>query len=527
MTMEPAIRTSRAALLAAKELGRAEPLDAIVVGRDVLELVSSAMYIDPMTIYREYVQNAADAIEAARHQGILGASEPGKVSIDIDPATRSIRIRDNGAGVGNAEFSRRMTALGASGKRGSNARGFRGVGRLAGLGYAQELVFRSRAGGDDEVGELTWDCRKLKTLLREGDGDIESLIRSVATLKRTPAGDYPEHFFEVELRGVIRIRSDKLMSPAAVDDYLGQVGPVPFSPDFTFGEEIRAHLAPVVQLGEIEIYVDGKSEPIYRPHRDRMVQEGMKPISFDRLTLHEISGIDGEPAAVVWILDHEYEGALPNGSGVKGLRLRAGNVQIGDNNLLEELFPESRFNAWSVGEVHVIDRKITPNGRRDHFEQNAHYTNLVNQLSPIAREIAKLCRTSSIKRKWLREADLHRQKIEEALEVFVQGAIGEKEKAVLSRRTEESFSLAEKALNNSNFGKVEVENEGRALEELRARYELFKASPQPKIELPNLNEIERRSFSRFCDLVYECSPNAASARALIDKIRARLSEQTA
>ncbi len=51
--------------------------------------------------------------------------------------------------------------------------------------------------------------------------------------------------------------------------------------------------------------------------------------------------------------------------------------------------PETRFNGWAVGEIHVVDRRIVPNGRRDHFEQNAHYTNLVNQLGPIAREIAK------------------------------------------------------------------------------------------------------------------------------------------
>ena len=44
----------------------------ITIGPDILELLSSAMYVDPMTIYREYVQNAADAVDAARHSGISG-----------------------------------------------------------------------------------------------------------------------------------------------------------------------------------------------------------------------------------------------------------------------------------------------------------------------------------------------------------------------------------------------------------------------------------------------------------------------
>ena len=37
----------------------------------------------------------------------------------------------------------------------------------------------------------------------------------------------------------------------------------------------------------------------------------------------------------------------------KGL---VGNVQIGGNALLEDFFTEPRFNSWSIGEVHILDR---------------------------------------------------------------------------------------------------------------------------------------------------------------------------
>ena len=47
----------------------------IVIGKDILELLSSSMYVDPMTIYREYVQNAADSIDEARGTGELGQRE--------------------------------------------------------------------------------------------------------------------------------------------------------------------------------------------------------------------------------------------------------------------------------------------------------------------------------------------------------------------------------------------------------------------------------------------------------------------
>jgi hypothetical protein len=73
----------------------------IVIGKDVLELVSSAMYVDPLTVYREYVQNAADAIDDAKRRGEIPKGKTGRVDIGIDPASRTVRIRDNGSGIVN------------------------------------------------------------------------------------------------------------------------------------------------------------------------------------------------------------------------------------------------------------------------------------------------------------------------------------------------------------------------------------------------------------------------------------------
>jgi DNA topoisomerase VI subunit B len=119
--------------------------DAVRIGKDLIELVTSGMYVFPVTIYREYIQNAADAIDFARTQGVIGPAERGKVSIDIDHARRSVAVRDNGCGVPVSEALETLLAIGGSSKRGTKARGFRGVGRLAGLAYCQELEFRTKA----------------------------------------------------------------------------------------------------------------------------------------------------------------------------------------------------------------------------------------------------------------------------------------------------------------------------------------------------------------------------------------------
>lgn len=129
----------------------------VIVGKHLLELLSSSMYIEPMTIYREYIQNAADAIDEARASGLLLNTDLHHVDIFIDPVTRTVRLRDNGTGIKQEVFEERLTGFGTSMKRGTDARGFRGVGRLAGLGYCQELLFRSRASGEIDVKEMRWD----------------------------------------------------------------------------------------------------------------------------------------------------------------------------------------------------------------------------------------------------------------------------------------------------------------------------------------------------------------------------------
>src|SRR5258706_686938 len=78
--------------------------ESIVVGKDILEVLSSAMYVDPLAIYREYIQNAADAIDDARQTGVLSAKEPGTVEIEINIEKRAAIIRDNGTGVPSEEF---------------------------------------------------------------------------------------------------------------------------------------------------------------------------------------------------------------------------------------------------------------------------------------------------------------------------------------------------------------------------------------------------------------------------------------
>ena len=202
----------------------------ITVGKDILALLTTGMYVDPLTIYREYIQNSVDAIDEAVDFGVLDSARDGFVQINVDAAERRITIRDNGLGIPNRQFEERLTSLGASKKRGNGFRGFRGVGRLCGLGYCQALTFRSKGLEDDVIRELTWDCRKLKRILGTTDfaGDLSEAIREVASVSTIQASRDDRVFFEVELDKVVRLKNDVLLNEQEVENYLCQVAPLPF-----------------------------------------------------------------------------------------------------------------------------------------------------------------------------------------------------------------------------------------------------------------------------------------------------------
>ncbi|WP_288415419.1 ATP-binding protein [uncultured Novosphingobium sp.] len=494
------------------------------VGHDLLSLISTAMYVEPLTIYREYVQNAADSVDDARRLGLIAEGEPGLVEIDVDPATRTIRIRDYGAGISAGDFARRMRSIGSSVKRGTQARGFRGVGRLGGLAYAQRLVFRSRSRGGEAVMELAWDCRKLRTGLKQTtDDELARFVEAITDVQELD-GDWPERFFEVELTGVVRQGDDRLVRPESVVDYLSQVAPVPFDPSFSLAEEIEAVLTPHLLGGRLAITVNG-GDPITRPFRDETEAGDKGRISLREVTTFELPDLDGGGVgAVGWIAHHDYDGAIPQGALIKGLRARVGDIQIGGSSLLQEVFPEARFCSWTVGEVHVIDARIIPNGRRDDFEQNGHYANLLNHLAPVGRDVARRCRVSSAERQWRRNVQIQSASIDQQLDILEHGAQTKAAKGELSRSLHAAMSKLDKLIGPNNLLDEERREVRERLETQRVRLGAVGATSQPESPLDVLPPAKRKSYQEMVDLIYECSVNRVAAKSLIDRILDKLNE---
>jgi hypothetical protein len=383
------------------------PDEEIVIGKDVLELFAGAMYADPLSIFREYIQNAADAMDEARSAG-LAAHTDADVHIVFDHTERSIRIRDFGSGVPNKQFVRRLTALGASGKRGTGARGFRGVGRLAGLGYCQEVIFRSRSAGDQRVKEMRWDGRVLRERLRDASftGSLAELVRELATVTDLTGVEYPSHFFEVELRRMLRVKNDVLLNEEAVRGYLSEVAPVPFHPSFGFGKQIQEFLSSHGVSRPIRLLINDNKGLV---HHRAISEFPVTPRVFDSfrsVEFFEHRNSDNELLSFGWILDHAYGGAIPRRLGIGGIRIRHGNIQVGGSDVLATLYVEPRFAGWAAGDVHVAHPRIVPNGRRDEFEHTPPYTQMLDELRGLTKAITQTIRERSDQRGRLKKIRL-------------------------------------------------------------------------------------------------------------------------
>ena len=182
------------------------------------------------------------------------------------------------------------------------------------------------------------------------------VLKSVYSVETVPEKE-DAHYFSVQLDGVDD--NSKLLSYADVEDYLSQNAPVPYSPDFIWGKEIVRRLNNEgFEIGAYNLSLEygTKVVPIYKPYRDEFVVDKGKNLT-DHLQDIVIIRIPNESehlTAIGWLAKTNYMGSIYE-KAIKGIRLRKGNILIGDHQTLNIVFKDARFNGWSVGEIFAID----------------------------------------------------------------------------------------------------------------------------------------------------------------------------
>lgn len=356
----------------------------IEVGKFTLESLTTGMYNDPEIVYREYIQNAVDSFDIAISEGLLKL-EDCRIEIIVSEIRNEISIKDNGTGISKNAARKTLLDIGNSTKSHSSNRGFRGIGRLGGLSYCKKLSFCTSFQGETEKTIISFDCEKLKEMLVPGQAEeytLQSVIAAVTEIQ-VLSEQASAHYFIVKMEGVDDIAS--LLDIEQVRDYISQSAPIPFKDKFYWHGEIKKSFEKLsYQIAEYAVFVGDSFETlsqVFKPYKitfDVSARNGVVKDEIQSLAFYKIKNED-EVFAIGWYAETNFYGTVTE-SKIAGIRVRQGNILIGDASLISPYFLESRFNNWCIGEIYVLSDKLIPNARRDSFESNATFLSFGNSI---------------------------------------------------------------------------------------------------------------------------------------------------
>lgn len=345
-----------------------------VIGKDVIESLTIGMYEDSKFIYREYIQNAADQIDKAVRENLF-KKEEGEIFITINSDKKTICIEDNATGIEQKQVLPILQNIAQSTKQRGVDKGFRGIGRLGGLGYCDKLIFETSFQGEAVKSIMTWDATLLKKIINNRhDKEEASKVISDVTTFETVKEDAAKHYFKVTLTG---ISNDVLLDVKEIRNYLSMVAPVPFSNKFIYRSEIYNELKKdKLSIDEYKIFINteqlekGYTTYIWKGEENKKEKAG------------EVIGVEffkdydkhGNLLFLGWYsLTTSLNEQMRSINRARGFRLRKSNIQVGNEFTLEKLHREQRGNFYFFGEVYAFHPDLLPNSRRDYFVENEIY----------------------------------------------------------------------------------------------------------------------------------------------------------
>ncbi len=436
----------------------------------------------------------------------------------VDVSERRIRIRDNGPGLSPEEALERLLPIGRSDKTLGIDRGFRGVGRLAGLAFAKTVSFTTRAHESQAVTRITWHSDELPQLT-SSKSRLEEAILDCVDVETMPGSNLPEHFFEVEVGGVTRHSTGLLLNRDAVRDYVGEVCPVPMSSNFPFADSVEGLFHDAEAPLTFEVLLKGDPGPVKRPYGNSIQLSANRDAEFTEFQAVRIPSVDDTgDAAVGWVAHSSYLSAIPKDQRVRGIRARVGNIQIGGEAVFDHLFTEERFNRWCVGELHLVDSRIIPNARRDYFEPGPHLRNLENYLIPILRSIGTRCRRESTARNGARKTLSALSNVEDLYVLATSGYLTSKDSVGLVRQALQEVEEIRNGVDKRKLDNGTIERLDSAEDKLNN----FPVGTKPQ-QFGGMPPAEAVVYKKLFGALATLAPSPGSARELIEMVFAEAS----
>lgn len=368
------------------------------IGKNVIESLTRSMYEDSRCIYREYIQNAADQIDLAREQHL---EDDGYYSIHVRifRDQRRIEIEDTATGVRHEDKGQLLDVAASRKKRGEQ-KGFRGIGRLGGLGYCSMLVFETSAKGEEVKTIIRWDADKMSRILDDDLDESEAgdVIDDCTSFEEQPEEE-AKHYFKVILENV---KDDRLLDVGNIRDYLSLVSPVDYPTSFSrFAAKIKNFVrSNNLSLDVYNIYVGDEhaEEQIYKAYTTNIRDK--RNGDYDVKDIQFFSKKDQADNMIYWgwYSISELRGQMPSENLAYGMRLRCKNIQVGDERTCRNFFVsegDKRFSQYFYGELHVETPELVPDARRDYIRECDYRPAFENWVREDFKVLKELCNDAS------------------------------------------------------------------------------------------------------------------------------------
>ena len=519
-----------------------------LIGKDVIESLTLGMYEDCRFIYREYVQNAADQVDKAVEEGLINRGEE-HIQIVIDSEKRSIIIEDNATGIAEANVVPILRNIAHSTKQRGVDKGFRGIGRLGGLGYCAKLRFETSFKGEPVKSIMKWDAELLKLIIN----DRENQEEAVEVLERvTETNTFKEredaHYFRVIMEDV---SSEDLLDVKSVIEYLSMVAPVDINSRFIFRNKIRDYMKENnLSLDTYNIYINDTQ--IYKPYTNYIYEDnhgGKKQVD-DILDVDFLMKKDenGEIIYWGWYSLSRLNGQMKPLNIARGIRLRKSNIQIGDEEICKKFFTKTedqRYSFYYFGEIHAVSKDLIPNSRRDYFGENPACTEFERLIRQDFLDLREMCYDASKFRSSKKTLAKNDEMVANIKKKEQTGYTNKEEKEKLLRQYEEHQKKVEQAkkqldnvtskLQNTNsplrgvLEKLAPEKKEVPEQQIPSRSQVPAANPQSKTKFRTDNPIysqyskqEKKLIGRIYTAISNAITEELFRDALINKIEEEL-----
>jgi molecular chaperone HtpG len=368
-------------------------------GKHLVQILMFSMYNDQRIIYREYIQNAYDAINRAVKDGILQTVKDGFVQVKIDEYNRNVTITDNGCGIPSDQVEPTLLDIADSKKDGIKTAGQYGIGRLAGAGYCQWLRFKTSAQGENVATTISFDVDFANRLINDSRNlySATEIIDAITTIERVPEVE-DSHYFSVELEGVYS-EYKNLLSPKDVIDYLREVAPIDYAPEFKrsllnpslLGCDDMSFQQLYKQVGCVKVSVNDEDD--IRKRYGLRIEGTDDKIEF--LDFFKVENDSRDLLAWGWYAVTPFTRQIPIQDYSRGIRLRKHNIQIGYSDTLNKYFGETRSNYYFYGEIFVVHPNLRPNSDRSGLAPTLESEELFSKLRVLCKGLDSLHRLAN------------------------------------------------------------------------------------------------------------------------------------